>query len=256
MTDTVLANLINSPDFTAVPVLTQRLWATEGLGTAFMRFLEGASRKAVEYSSRRWHVPKPRAKDDLDDCSIRPAPVVRRSRFSSLSSITNLMRLKLPALGSRSIWTSSTIYRSSPEELVQEAEKRLSSLTQDSSIMFGLSKNLPPQQLGTLVQHLQKTPCTASIGCLTDTAYPDTFSLALAIWTPEEGKQIVAFRSEIKGKPRISLGREVKPEVQEERDSLDQAISEGPKDWSAMFGANAAGARNDVALPKALRNIE
>ena len=256
MTDTVLANLMNSSNFTAIPVLTQRLWASEGLGTASMRFLEGASRKAVEYSSRRWHVFKPRVKDDLDECLIRPPVTIKRGRFGGLSGITNLMRLKMPLLGTRSIWTSSTIYRSSSQDLVQAAENRLSTVKSDSSLMFGLSKNLPPQHLGKCVEHLQNVSCAASVGCLTDTPYPDTFSLALAIWTPEEGKRVTAFRSEIKGKPRISLGREVKPEVQEERDSLDQAISEGPKDWSALFGANAAGARSDVALPGPLRDIE
>lgn len=83
MTDVVLANRMNrtrwrqtAKAFQAVPVLTTRLWQTEGLGTRFMRIMETfAMRRASSYHRRR----KVDAEIEWHDCVIHPASPVPAS---------------------------------------------------------------------------------------------------------------------------------------------------------------------------------
>ncbi|KAK9893756.1 hypothetical protein P389DRAFT_108095 [Cystobasidium minutum MCA 4210] len=76
MTDVVLANRINkkrwrqpATSFEAIPVLTTRLWQTEGLGTRFMRAMETfAMRRASSY----YRAKNVDAKVEWNDCVIHP----------------------------------------------------------------------------------------------------------------------------------------------------------------------------------------
>lgn len=83
MTDVVLANRMNkkrwrqaASAFQAVPILTTRLWQSEGLGTRFMRVMETfAMRRASSYYRRR----KVDAEIEWHDCVIHPASPVPAS---------------------------------------------------------------------------------------------------------------------------------------------------------------------------------
>lgn len=114
-------------------------------------------------------------------------------------------------------WLTRTLLAADPALLLKETELALHHIRQSSSpfLLFGLSKHLPASDLSQLVSALQT--CTRNnVGFLCDQPSTREFHVSLAAAPTSIG--VVPFRSTLRGKPTIALGRELRPGLLSERD--------------------------------------
>jgi hypothetical protein len=173
-----------------------------------------------------------------------PRLFLRGCSFRTLASSSEKSR--------RNLWTAVTLSSGSAEAVEAATLAQLSTHHGHSNILAALSDSLPPNVLSSIVSRLQRgeDKTTSVIGCLSHAAIPSQrYSVSLAFFSPEPStspsSRIVPFRSTIKGRPRIALGREIRPELMSARDgggdfaaNLDAAVG---SDWADMWGAEGGG---------------
>lgn len=134
-----------------------------------------------------------------------------------------------PAAG----WETTTLLSQDPRALQHRANQHMKELAnrQADNLMCLISRTLPVEILGDLIPRLQEQAQVAGIcmiGGLIDSLPASRLSHGVsfaATWS-QEGISRVAFRSTLSGRPKIALGREIKQELDDQR---DLAVSNQPR---------------------------
>jgi hypothetical protein len=147
------------------------------------------------------------------------------------------------------LWNCSTLATSDAALLASRAQAMIRERKGVRPLLYALSSNCPAGHADRLFSLLKSSH---NIGCLVDpptTPGNPQYTLAVAYWNRDgPGSEPIAFRSQLTGKPKIALGREVKPDLDTNRDMpFDYNQS-----WSSQWGASAT----QQELPESLRNAK
>jgi hypothetical protein len=173
-----------------------------------------------------------------------PAAVFGRSIHRCSSSSISRQRPQ------RYLWTAVTLSSSSAEALEAAAVAQLSKHSNASHVFAALSKSLPEKTLSSTVSLLREHH-PSFLGCLCDSILDAPFqepllahTVSLAFYEPSSSSKgahtVVPFKSTIVGKPKIALGREIKPDMDYSRDAKapgsDLTSLYPQEDWGKLWG--------------------
>ncbi|GAA5838572.1 hypothetical protein JCM11251_003428 [Rhodosporidiobolus azoricus] len=151
----------------------------------------------------------------------------------------------------RTIWHTSTLISTSPSSLLTHLSSKAPPPASAATV-YALSKNTPQDLVPSFRTAVAPANDAAIAGCLSEVlphsvisslapSLPssETFSLSIASYVPSSpSERAIAFRSSLTGRPNVSVGREIKPEMDEDGDDKGfEAFLRGEK-WS--FGDSAA----------------
>lgn len=172
-------------------------------------------------------------------------------------------------------WLTRTLRSADAAHLLHQASTLLPSIARESPLLlFSLSKNIPPSTLSSLVSSFQS--CTpANLGFLSSDgtsssqstiarrSTEEKFHVSIAAAPPS--CRAVPFRSTLRGKPTIALGRELRPDLLKQREVTSQGQQQGGlQDHEGAFFQNAQenwhelwGSTNHVhTLPQELQSLK
>ncbi|GAA5905975.1 hypothetical protein JCM6882_009086 [Rhodosporidiobolus microsporus] len=155
----------------------------------------------------------------------------------------------------RTLWHTSTLVSPSPSALLAHISSNPPPAASTATV-YALSKNTPQDLVPSFRAALAPKDRDAAVGCLSEVLPPslisslapslpssssETFSLTVASFVPSAGssERAVAFRSSLTGRPNVSVGREIKPEADEDGDDSGfEAFLRGEK-WGFGDSKNA-----------------
>lgn len=153
-------------------------------------------------------------------------------------------------------WITRTLLASEASSLLSQTHTLLQSIRRSGSplLLFSLSKHLPSATLSALVTALQSS-APHNLGLLASDAGP--FHLSLAAAPPNSLVQ--PFRSTLRGKPTIALGRELPPNLLKQRQvhphqqqQDDLAVLHHHDHWHHLWGST----QHIHPLPTELMHLE
>jgi hypothetical protein len=136
-----------------------------------------------------------------------------------------------------------TLVSRSPSALLNHIA-RLPRKLSNSTTLFALSSNTPPLSLSPLLTAIASSAKT-SVGCLSDALSPDLIACSLAYF---DSAFCTPFRSKIKGREAVSVGRARKRYTQSSEEGVSKLYESERINWQDVWGRNFNGERIPVEL--------